>query len=254
MQALIAKATDEGWFLQLHPAVQAILIICAAAVVITAFLVWFQGGPMQPTLPPGSPDWPCRHYPGSRRPFPPRLLDFLYVLLRDGAQAPGDVEQLALNVKDSTPGTQFTNPHLEMYARSLAGYLLNHEEDIPMKPTLGRIVIYRSRTGAYSVPAIINCTTDSLNPVGVEKGHIPDLESEEHVHLTVFTPGKPGLRVGADDFKVQSKEPVSENVAGCYQEWNIPHDENDPTPPPAAVEQEAPPEQAPGTWRWPERV
>lgn len=109
-------------------------------------------------------------------------------------------------------------------------------------PTIGRIVIYRSRTGSYSVPAIINATVDTLNPDGVAAGHVPPLEHPTDVHLTVFTPGKPGMRGGAGDFLVESEHGRSENVAGCYQEWSIPFDASDE------------PEQAPGTWRWPQRV
>ena len=37
-----------------------------------------------------------------------------------------------------------------------------------MKPTIGRIVIFRSRTGDYDVPAIIAGTQDTLNPKNVE--------------------------------------------------------------------------------------
>lgn len=193
--------------------------------------------------PVESADWPCRHFPGSVEPFPPRLVAFLYVLLRDGARAPGDVEQHGLNVRKADDGLIYTNPHLESYARSLAGYLLNQDEkphttkeDHMEYPTIGRIIIYRSRTGNYDVPAIINATQDTLYLPGVEGGYVPDLDSPEHVHLTVFTPGKPGLR-SQDDFKVESDEPVSENVAGCYQEWNIPFG----------------PQADPGTWRWPVR-
>jgi len=106
------------------------------------------------------------------------------------------------------------------------------------KPTIGRIVIYRSRTGDYDVPAIITATLDTLNPKGVEAGHVPPLTGDLHVHLAVFTPGKPGMRRDADDFKVESPHGRSENVAGTYQEWDIPlGDPDDP---------------APGTWRWPE--
>jgi hypothetical protein len=112
-----------------------------------------------------------------------------------------------------------------------------------MKPTIGRIVIYRSRTGNYDVPAIVTATTETLNPAGVESGNVPALSSDEHVHLTVFTPGKPGLRQGAEDFEVESEYGRSENVAGCYQEWDIP-----PARAAAAADSEA------GTWRWPERV
>ena len=110
------------------------------------------------------------------------------------------------------------------------------------QPTLGRIVWYRSRTGSYDVPAIVTATTDSLNPKGVEAGHIPPLTSDWHVHLTVFSAGRPGLRHDAEDFKVVSEFPVSENVAGCYQEWDIPFDET--------RDAEVPP----GTWRWPTRI
>lgn len=105
-----------------------------------------------------------------------------------------------------------------------------------MKPTIGRIVIYRSRTGDYSVPAIVTATQETLNLKGVELGHVPGLYSASHVHLTVFTPGKPGMRRGADDFKIESQHERSENVAGCYQEWDIPFDPNG---------------QMPGSWSWP---
>lgn len=105
-------------------------------------------------------------------------------------------------------------------------------------PTLCRMVVYRSRTGDYEVPAVVNCTHDSIHPKGVELGHVPPLTEPGNVHLTVFTPGKPGKRRGAKDFKVTSPHPVSENVAGSYQEWDIPYD----------------PEGGPGTWRWPARV
>ena len=108
-----------------------------------------------------------------------------------------------------------------------------------MKPTIGRIVIYRSRTGDYDVPAIITATQDTLNRKGVEAGHIPDLSGAACVHLTVFTAGKPGRRRDADDFLVESDHGRSENVAGCYQEWDIPCGDG------ALM---------PGTWRWPERV
>ena len=119
-----------------------------------------------------------------------------------------------------------------------------------MKPTIGRIVIYRSRTGDYDVPAIVTATMASLNRKGVEQGYVPDLSSDEHVHLTVFSPGMPGLRKTGEhtDFKVVSKHPVSENVSGCYQEWDIPPDDVVD----AAVNPSEHPK--PGTWRWPERV
>lgn len=104
--------------------------------------------------------------------------------------------------------------------------------------TIGRIVEYRSRTGNYSVPAMVNCTHDTIYQPGVEAGHVPAISSVDRVHLTCFTPGKPGMRGEADNFVVAPEEEVSENVSGCYQEWNIPYDPNG----------------GPGTWRWPARV
>jgi hypothetical protein len=107
-------------------------------------------------------------------------------------------------------------------------------------PSICRMVIYRSRTGDYDVPAVITATVETLNPKGVELGHVPALTDESHVHLTVFTPGKPGKRRGAEDFLVESEHGRGENVSGCYQEWDIPRFDG------AADE-----EPAPGSWRWP---
>ena len=89
------------------------------------------------------------------------------------------------------------------------------------KPSLGRIVIFRSRTGDYDVPAIITATQATLNPKGVELGHIPRLSSPSHVHLTCFTAGVPGKRRDATDFKVESEYPRSENVAGTRRRRRI---------------------------------
>lgn len=105
------------------------------------------------------------------------------------------------------------------------------------QPTIGRIVIYRSRTGRYDVPAIVTAVESTLNPEGVAAGHVPALTSPTHVHLTVFTPGRPGMRGEATDFESESAHGRSENVAGCYQEWDIAFDQAG----------------AAGTWRWPER-
>ncbi len=57
------------------------------------------------------------------------------------------------------------------------------------RPTIGRIVIYRSRTGNYSVPAIITAAQDTLWEEGVLTGMVPPLSSPDHVHLHVITPG-----------------------------------------------------------------
>jgi hypothetical protein len=119
--------------------------------------------------------------------------------------------------------------------------------------TIGRVVLYRSRTGSYTVPALVNCTARSLNPAGVEAGHVPPLSSEQHVHLSVLTPGKPGKRAEAEDFVVESQYPVSENVGGMYQEWDIPfwspEDQES-----QAWEGGDYGVQPPGTWAWPQRL
>ncbi len=74
---------------------------------------------------------------------------------------------------------------------------------------------------------------------------MPDLSSHTHVHLTVFTPGKPGKRRGADDFEVESEFPLSENVSGCYQEWDIRWH-------PVVVPTFAYESQPAATWAWPQ--
>lgn len=98
-----------------------------------------------PTEPPATSDqttypfpepgkWPCQSVP---LPLPaaqqtPTLVNFLYRLLRDGAQAPGDVENHAIQARRGEELAVFTNPHLEQYARSLAAYLLPRSAgDVP---------------------------------------------------------------------------------------------------------------------------
>lgn len=145
-------------------------------------------------------------------------------------------EQLAaMSAKEESPANPIQLPD-ESYTPRIAE-----------KVSLGRIVEYRSRTGNYSVPAVINCTTNSIYQPGVEAGFVPPISQIDNVHLTVLTPGKPGLRqsagedapvAGAENFLVTSPYPISENVSGCYQEWDIPYDVAG----------------GPGTWKWPERV
>lgn len=110
-------------------------------------------------------------------------------------------------------------------------------------PRLGQVVLYRSRTGTYDVPAMVTCNVDSLNPRGVAAGGLPGLTGLSHVHLAVFTPGIPGRRIPTTDFITESPHGRAENIGGIYQEWDIgPAWEvesmpGDPLPPP-------------GTWRW----
>ncbi|TDB88365.1 hypothetical protein E1264_11835 [Actinomadura sp. KC216] len=92
-----------------------------------------------------------------------------------------------------------------------------------MKPTLGRIVHYRGKQGLTAMrAAIVTATTATLDPRGVEAGQVPALDSDEHVHLWVFTPGE----------------------QGGFAEFNVPRGE---APDPG---EEIPP----GSWGWPSRV
>lgn len=76
-----------------------------------------------PAPDPGSDRWPCRTAPAGG---PPRLVAALYLLLRDEVFA-GDMEGLMLHVRGATADIEYTNPHLESYARSLAAYLTADE-------------------------------------------------------------------------------------------------------------------------------
>jgi hypothetical protein len=109
------------------------------------------------------------------------------------------------------------------------------------KPTIGRVVLYRSRTGDYDVPAVVACTVDSIFKPAVDAGVMPPLEDPSVVHLTVFTPGPQGMRHRAENLSPVQYEadgrPRSENQGGTYQEWQVPYDAD----------------AGPGTWRYPER-
>ncbi|MFI7072035.1 hypothetical protein [Micromonospora sediminicola] len=61
------------------------------------------------------------------------------------------------------------------------------------KPTTGRIVRYRGKQGLNAMrAAIVTADVDTLDPRGVEAGEVPALDSDQHVHLWVFTPGAKG--------------------------------------------------------------
>ena len=60
--------------------------------------------------------------------------------------------------------------------------------------SLGRIVHYRGREGLQTLrAAVITATVATLDPRGVDAGTVDPLESTQHVHLQVFTPGRPGF-------------------------------------------------------------
>ena len=83
----------------------------------------------------------------------------------------------------------------------------------PMKPSLGRIVRYVGKYGINAPrAAIVSCSLADLLP----EGDAPALDSDMHVHLTVFTPSE----------------------AGMFPECNIPYSEGG----------------EPGTWSWPPRA
>lgn len=69
-------------------------------------------------------EWPCQQRPLTDAEVSPRLVAFLYRLLRDGASAPSDVEEHAIQAGLSDSMPHFTNCHMELYARSLAAHLL----------------------------------------------------------------------------------------------------------------------------------
>lgn len=109
-------------------------------------------------------------------------------------------------------------------------------------PTIGRIVSYRSKTGRYSVPAIITATQATLFEDAVQAGAIPAVSSETHVHLHVLTPGLAGHRLPDTDPSIGQANP-----GGYYQEHDVPFSETvDSTPGQSRQE--------PGTWAWPERA
>lgn len=96
-----------------------------------------------------------------------------------------------------------------------------------MTPTLGRIVHYRGKQGLLAPrAAIVTATQDSLDPRGVAAGEVPALDSDQHVHLWVFTPGAMG---GFAEFNVPRGAPPGDKEATA---GTIP----------------------PGTWCWPPRV
>ncbi len=95
-------------------------------------------------------------------------------------------------------------------------------------PTIGRIVVYRSKMANYVLPAIISATVETLHRPAVEEGHLSDLTDESHVHLVVFTPGYPG-----------DPGHRSASFAGVSGEYDVAYDETGETP---------------GTWSWPRRV
>lgn len=109
-----------------------------------------------------------------------------------------------------------------------------------MKPTLGRIVHYRSRTGNYIMAAVVSATVETLFRPGVDAGNVPEITDETHVHLTVFTPGLAGrVNPGTTEAQAADLTKRSTPAGGTYQEFDVEQDETGETP---------------GSWRWPPLV
>lgn len=116
-----------------------------------------------------------------------------------------------------------------------------------MKPTIGRIVWYRTdgRNGlVYDLPAVITVTKDT-HPGDYPDGRKNPLPvPDDGVHLTVFTPGGFGTEVHKPSGPLPQpddadyKDSMIVPGSGSYVEWNVPFD----------------PEASPRSWRWPELV
>jgi hypothetical protein len=121
-------------------------------------------------------------------------------------------------------------------------------------PSPGRVVHFRSRTGNYTVPAIVTANQGTLFAPAVEAGNIPDITGANRVHLAVMTPGIPSTgRANAKDFiaPIPEGRPVGENQGGTYQEWDVEFwKPRDGSPSEWGIYQEQPA----GTWTWPPRI
>jgi hypothetical protein len=122
-----------------------------------------------------------------------------------------------------------------------------------MRPTLGRIVIYRTdgRNGLdYDLPAMITVTRDT-HPGDYPDGRhnpCPVPSSDTHVHLTVFTPGGYGTTVVTDDGPRGAHDPDDDTEfvgahsmipgSGTYVELDVPFNDKH--------------YKVPRTWQWPE--
>lgn len=121
------------------------------------------------------------------------------------------------------------------------------KEEGSMRPGLAicRDVVYRSKTGTWSVPAKIVATIDTLYKPNVEAGHVPPLSSDDHVHLVCFTPGLPG-HVSDETKREHPELTVQVHAPGIFQEHDVPFWQ--PQSDAYAYD-----EQPPGTWTWPAR-
>lgn len=77
---------------------------------------------------PDDGDWPCQQRPVTDAEADPRLVAFMYRLLRDGATCPGAVEEHAIQARKHDAAPDYTNCHIELYARSLVASLTTQSD------------------------------------------------------------------------------------------------------------------------------
>lgn len=95
-----------------------------------------------------------------------------------------------------------------------------------MTPHLGQTVLYRSRTGDYTMAAIVIANTRSINPLGVERGQVPPLTDDSHVHLTVLSPGLPPVETpDRTTVLVDPKKPLGSRIVELPPEGRAGYDE-----------------------------
>jgi hypothetical protein len=116
-------------------------------------------------------------------------------------------------------------------------------------PTPGRVVLYQTdgRNGLdYVLPAVVTVSRDS-HPGDYPDGQGNSLAvpiTDQHVHLTVFTPGGFGSTYVAGGVESEYEQESMPNLgrpdsftpgSGTYVEWNVAYD----------------PEGSRRSWRWP---
>lgn len=109
---------------------------------------------------PAAGSWPCQHAADPKAPE--ALVAFLYRCLRDGAAAPSDIENHAIQAAaGGQDPVAYTNPHLEAYARSLAGLFLRPKLEDMTTAAENRVdqlkrplVVYYRRGDAMGVPTM----------------------------------------------------------------------------------------------------
>lgn len=117
---------------------------------------------------------------------------------------------------------------------------------------LGQTVLFRSRTGAWTAPAIVTATLDSLHRPNVDAGHVPPLTDGFNVHLTVLTPGIQGHvsdTTAAEHPELVADDRPNKPAGGSFQEWDVP--EWVPDDPETWDEPFEYADQPAGTWTWP---